>query len=70
MSLQETQPLSDIHDREEDFSADLADALDALNVGKFENVETEATVDTRRTDIVVIGIDGTLVAENQFGKAH
>ena len=44
MNLQKTIPLSDIYDREEDFSADLADTLDALNVGKFEDAETEATL--------------------------
>ena len=69
MNLQKTKPLSDIYDREEDFSADLADTLDALNVGKFEDAETEANVGTRRADIVAVGIDGTLVVENQFGKA-
>ncbi len=69
MNLQKTKPLSSIYDREENFSADLADNLDALNVGKFEDPETEANVGTRRADIVAIGIDGTLVVENQFGKA-
>jgi len=69
MNLQKTKPLSSIYNREEDFSADLADNLDALNVGKFEDPETEANVGTRRADIVAIGIDGTLVVENQFGKA-
>ena len=59
----------EIYQREEDFSSDLADNLDALNVGKFEDAETEANVGTRRVDIVAVGIDGTLVVENQFGKA-
>ena len=69
MNLQKTKPLSDIYNREEDFSADLADTLDALNVGKFEDAETEANVGTRKADIVAVGEDGTLVVENQFGKA-
>ena len=69
MNLQETKSLSDIYAREEDFSADLADTLDALNVGKFEDAETEANVGTRKADIVAEGEDGTLVVENQFGKA-
>lgn len=70
MNLQKAKPLSDIYDREEDFSADLADTLDALNVGKFEDAETEAKVGTRKADIVAVGEDGTLVVENQFGKAN
>ena len=69
MNLQKTKPLSDIYNREEDFSADLADTLDALKVGKFEDAETEANVGTRRADITAVGEDGTLVVENQFGKA-
>ncbi|RKU16597.1 hypothetical protein C6501_05385 [Candidatus Poribacteria bacterium] len=70
MNLQKTKPLSDIYTREEDFSADLADTLDALNVGKFEDAETEANVGTRKADIVAVGEDGILVIENQFGKAN
>ena len=69
MKLQQTIPLSSIYTREEEFSSDLADNLDALRIGKFEEVEKEATVGTRRADIVAVGEDGTLVIENQFGKA-
>ena len=69
MNLQKTIPLSSIYTREEDFSADLADNLDALRVGSFEDPETESNVGTRRADIVAVGEDGTLVVENQFGKA-
>ena len=70
MKLQESIPLSSIYKREEDFSADLADTLDALNVGKFEDPETESNVGTRKADIVAVGEDGgKLVVENQFGKA-
>ena len=69
MQLQKTIPLSSIYKREEDFSADLADTLEALNVGKFEDAETESNVGTRRADIVAVGEDGILVVENQFGRA-
>jgi len=69
MNLQTTVPLSSIYTREEDFSDDLADNLDALRVGSFEDPETESSVGTRRADIVAVGEDGTLVVENQFGKA-
>ena len=70
MKLQESIPLSSIYKREEDFSADLADTLDALNVGKFEDPETESNVGTRKADIVAVGEDGgKLVVENQFDKA-
>ena len=70
MNLQETKPLSDIYTREEDFSADLAETLGALKVGKFEDAETEANVGTRKADIVAVGEDGILVVETQFGKAN
>ena len=69
MNLQKTKSLSEIYNGEKAFSADLADNLNALNVGKFEDAETEANVGTRRADIVATGEDGTLVIENQFGKA-
>ena len=69
MQLQKTIPLSTIYDREEEFSTDLANNLDALRVGKFEDVEIEAKVGTRRADIVAVGEGETLVVENQFGKA-
>ena len=69
MKLQETMPLSSIYKREEEFSVDLADNLEVLQIGKFEDIETEANVGTRRADIVAVGEDGLLVVENQFGKA-
>ena len=69
MNLQKTKQLTEIYKNEEEFSADLALTLDALEVGKFEDAETEANVGTRRADIVAVGVDGTLVVENQFGKA-
>lgn len=70
MNIQQLIPLSDIYNREEDFSVDLADNLDALGIGSFEDAETESNVGTRRADIVAVGEDGgILVVENQFGKA-
>ena len=42
MKLQKSIPLSSIYKREEEFSEDLAETLDALNVGKFEDTETES----------------------------
>lgn len=69
MKIQKRLSLSDIYSREEDFSADLADHLAALDVGSFEDAETESKVGTRRADIVAVGNDGTLVVENQFDKA-
>ena len=72
MKLQQSIPLSDIYEREEEFSEDLAATLDALRVGNFEDAETESNVGTRQADIVAIGTDGNdiLVVENQFGKAN
>ena len=70
MKLQETMPLSSIY-TEVEFSAALANNLDALNVGEFEDVvETEFNVNRRRADIVAVGQDGVLVVENQFGEAN
>ena len=69
MDIQQLIPLSSVYSREEDFSADLAKNLDELRVGSFEDAETESNVGTRRADIVAVGEDGTLVVENQFGKA-
>ena len=69
MRLQKSIPLSSIYKREEDFSKDLAETLDALEVGKFEDAETESNVGARKADIVAVGEDGRLVVENQFGKA-
>ena len=69
MKIQQTQPLSAIYKREELFSSDLANHIAALGVGSFEDAETESNVGTRKADIVAIGNDGTLVVENQFGRA-
>ena len=63
-------PLPSIYKREEDFSVDLADNLDALRIGSFEDPKTESKVGTRRADIVADGEDGIIVIENQFGKAN
>ena len=70
MKLQQLIPLSDIYNREEEFSGDIADNLDVLNIGEFEDVGTEFNVNRRRADIVAVGIDGVLVIENQFGEAN
>ncbi len=70
MKLQKSISLSSIYKREEDFSADLADTLNALNVGKFEDPETESNVGRRKADIIAVGEDGVLVVENQFGTAN
>ena len=69
MNLQQSIPLRDIYGNEEEFSAALANRLEALKVGKFEDAETESNVGTRRADIVAVGEDGTLVVENQFEQA-
>ena len=69
MNLQQSIPLSEVYQREGDFSEDLAVTLHALRVGNFEDVETESRIGTRVADIVAVGEDGILVVENQFGKA-
>lgn len=75
MKIQQLIPLREIYKEpdsrqaEKAFSADLAGNLDVLRVGNFEDAETESNVGTRRADIVAVGEDGTLVVENQFGKA-
>ena len=69
MKLQQRVDLSELYNREEDFSADLAQHLDALQIGQFEDAETEAKVGRRYADIVATGSGGTLVIENQFGTA-
>ena len=68
MKLQKTMPLSSIY-TEIEFSAALADDLGALDIGEFEDVETEFNINRRRADIVAVGVDGVLVVENQFGAA-
>ena len=68
MKLQETMQISSIY-TEVEFSAALADNLDALEIGEFEDVETEFNVNRRKADIVAVGVDGVLVIENQFDKA-
>lgn len=69
MKLQETMQISLIY-TEIEFSGALADNLDALGIGEFEDVETEFNVNKRRADIVATGQDGVLVVENQFGEAN
>ena len=69
MKLQQYKTLSSIYRREEDFSSDLANNITALEIGSFEDAETESNVGTRKADIVAVGDGGTLVVENQFGRA-
>ena len=69
MKLQKYKTLSSLYRREEDFSLDLVNHISELNVGDFEDAETESNVGTRKADIVATGNDGILVIENQFGKA-
>ena len=70
MNLQQLIKLADVYPSEMEFSDDLADNLDALNLGLFEDVEREAKVGSRKADIVAIGENGTLVVENQFNQAN
>lgn len=69
MKIQQSKPLSTIYNKEESFSLDVSENIYALEVGAFEDAETESKVGTRRADIVAKGVDGILVVENQFGKA-
>lgn len=69
MKEQEFVALSTVYSKEPAFSSVLANHLSALSVGSFEDAETESNVGTRKADIVATGNDGTLVVENQFGKA-
>ena len=47
MNLQQLIPLSDVYSSEEEFSDDLADNLDALNVGTFEDVRERSQLSER-----------------------
>jgi len=47
MKIQRYKPLASIYKREEDFSADLANHINELMVGDFEDAETESNVGTR-----------------------
>ncbi len=70
MKAPEYIELSQVYKKEEEFSIALSKNLSLLEIGKFEDeIEVEALVGTRRADIVASGNDGTLVIENQFGKA-
>ena len=69
MKLQQSKPVSELYGREEDFSLDLSNNMAALGIGSFEDAETESKVGTRKADLVAKGDDGTLVIENQFGRA-
>ncbi len=67
----EFKSLSELYDREEDFSAMLSKNLDQLNLGRFTDAQLEVSTDNRSADIVATGSysDEKLVIENQFGNA-
>ncbi|MCL5029915.1 MAG: hypothetical protein M1480_12960 [Bacteroidetes bacterium] len=67
--MQDIIPLNQKFRREEDFNEEMSNHLHFLDVGDFEDSETEANVGTRQADIVAQGNDGVLVVECQFGKA-
>lgn len=69
MKIQTYKKLATVFRREEDFSLDLINHISELQVGDYEDAETESRIGTRRADIVATGNDGILVIENQFGKA-
>lgn len=69
MLMQNFIPLNQKFRREEDFNEEMSNHLHFLDVGDFEDSETEANVGTRQADIVAQGNDGVLVVECQFGKA-
>lgn len=70
MRLQKHIPLKDLYDHENQFSENLANHLDALGMGQFEDPEMQADVGRKKADIVATaGDDEMLVIENQFGKA-
>ena len=69
MKMQNFIPLNQKFRREEDFNVEMSNHLHFLNVGQFEDAETEANVGIRQADIVAQGTDGILVIESQFGKA-
>jgi hypothetical protein len=61
MKFQQYKALKTLYRREEDFSADLANHISHLNVGDFEDGETESSVGTRKADIEATGNNGILV---------
>lgn len=69
MKRQELKDLSDIYQREEDFSEDLAENLDILDFGVFQDVDCEVVTMNRSADIVGRRDNDVLVVENQFGDA-
>ena len=71
MKQQEFKSLSDLYDREEDFSEALSKNLNLLKLGRFTDAQLEVSTDNRSADIVAFGTynDGILVIENQFGNA-
>ena len=70
MKQQEFKSLSDLYDREEDFSEALSKNLNLLKLGRFTDAQLEVSTDNRSADIVAFGTynDEILVIENQFGN--
>ena len=72
MKMQTRVPLSKKYDNEDRFSEELAEHLDELGLGRFEDSMTQVKVGmgNKTADIVATASeDETLVIENQFGKA-
>lgn len=63
--------MSEVYDREEDFSDALSKNLNQLDLGIFTNARCEVATANRIADIVAVGNDSDekLVIENQFGIA-
>ena len=62
-------PLRTVYRLEPDFTRDLAENLNLLKIGRFDESEVEAMVGTRKADIVAKGDDGVVVIECQFDRA-
>ncbi|MEP1306367.1 MAG: hypothetical protein ABJK11_10895 [Balneola sp.] len=69
MKTQTFKSLTTKYRREEDFNRILANNLQLLDLGEFDEVEVEGLVGTRRADIVAKNGEEVLVIEIQFGKA-
>lgn len=68
MKLQTLKSLKAIYLHETKFSEDLANNLQVLDFGKFQDVKCEAPAAKRSADILATRSNDILVVENQFGK--